>query len=96
MKHQTTRQHYYKYKEMAKKLGVTLKHSEFYESYFGSKKKLLELYKEDPNLNNIPLSKFDRLHISHHRSGISLAENTCMYKHLIFYEILELEPEFID
>jgi len=61
-------------------------------------------YKEDKNLNNIPLIFFDRLFYSNWRFKIkydgtyhgpcSLADNTCMYKHLMIYEIIECTPVF--
>ena len=98
MKHLTTQKHYEKYKAMAERAGVSLRNS---DTIFGTKEKLLALYEKDNVLNNIPLRVFDALfyagrmflHLRRH-GPMSLAENTCMYKHLIIFEILGMTPEF--
>ena len=88
----TTRQHYEKYKELAQKAGVSLKDCKS----FGGKKKLTRLFLEDENLNQFPLQKFDVYFSFHLRTlkRFSLAENTCMYKHLLIYEVIGAIPEF--
>jgi hypothetical protein len=65
---------------------------------FGTKEELLRKYQADKNLNNISLARFDRLYYSlsptARKEVRCLAENTCLYKHLIIYEVLGIEPEF--
>lgn len=97
MKHKTKIEFYEKYKRLAEINGVSLKRS----SIFPQKDELMELYLQDKHLNNISLYIFDILYSAGRRYHpktwpVSLAENTCMYKHLLIYEILELEPEFVD
>lgn len=90
MKHKTRREHYNKYKKLAEINHVSLKKS----NIFPLKDELMKLYLQDKYLNNIPLYIFDGLL----KPGLhlTLAENTCMYKHLLIYEVLGLEPEFVD
>lgn len=94
----TTRKHYEEFRDMAKKAGITLKGAE----RFGTKEELAKKFLDDPWLNNINMyTAFDPLYPhmlpKMHRlgyKGFSLADNVCLYKHLIIYEILECEPEF--
>ena len=94
----TTRQHYEKYRDMAKATGVTLKDCKA----FGSKAQLERKFDADPLLNNIPLRKFDvyfswvRRSRRNPNGPMSLAENCCLYKHLLTYEIIGAVPEFTD
>lgn len=97
MKHKTKREFYEKYKKLAEINHVSLKKS----AIFPPKDELMKLYLQDKHLNNLSLNIFDRLFIAgrmyHPKTWpVSLAENTCMYKHLLIYEILGLEPEFVD
>lgn len=97
MKQKTKREHYEKYKKLAEINHVSLKQG----SVFPPKDELMKLYLQDRHLNNIPLRIFDSLYYScrYNYPNIwpnSLAENCCMYKHLLLYEVLELEPEFVD
>jgi len=94
-KHKTARAHYEKYRGMAKRTGVSLLKS----TAFGTKEQLERLYKADPLLNNIPLYRFDAYFVFAPRidgGPVSLAENTCMYKHLLIYEVLGCVPEFVE
>lgn len=92
MKNLTTREHYEKYRNLKLQIGVSFKDS----CYFGTKEELTELFKEDPNLNQIPLHKFDyyqpfynkRLH------PVTLSECVCLIKHCLIYEVIGAEPEF--
>jgi len=93
--HKTSRSHYEKYRDMARRADVTLLES----TSFGTGEQLGRLYKADPLLNNIPLRKFDVYYIWTARiegGPRSLSENTCMYKHLLIYEVLGYTPEFTD
>jgi len=92
MKNRTTKEHYEKFEKMAKDSGISLKHSLYPFGY--TKSHLEKLYKEDENLNNIPLAKFDG-HFIRTEIVNCLAYNCCLFKHLLTYEILGCEPEFI-
>lgn len=99
IKHKTTREHYEKYQAMKIRLGVSYDGS----TLFGSKKHLIELYKEDPLLNNISLYRFDGMYGYLRSAAIqagykcfSMAENTCLAKHCLIYEVIGAEPEFTD
>jgi len=89
----TTKEHYDKYSVMVKKAGLSLKDS----ALFGTKELIKSKFISDPNLNNIPLSHFDALFAWNRRlpnGPKSLSENTCMYKHLLIYEVLNAKPIF--
>jgi len=91
----TTKAHYEKYRDMAKRARITLLGS----TSFGTKERLERLYRADPLLNNIPLYRFDRYYFRTRRidgGPRSLAENVCMYKHLLTYEVLECTPVFVE
>ena len=91
--HQTTKRHYEKYRDMAERACITLRDS----TSFGTKERLERLYKADPLLNNIPLYRFDGYYYWTRQidgGPESLAENLCMYKHLLVYEVLGCVPEF--
>jgi len=100
MINKTTRSHYEKYKEMARDCHVTFKNKEF--PMDRTKETIIELFKRDNHLNNIPLYEFDSYFyvgkFYHGREWIpsSLAENVCMYKHLLIYEVVGAEPVFVD
>ena len=89
MGHKTTREHYNKYEAMRKAAHVTLVGS----TLFGTREQLQVAYDLDPALNSIPLRRFDALYRCRW-SGFSLCENTCMYKHCIIYDVLQMTPEF--
>jgi len=91
----TTRAHYEKYRDMAARAHVTLKDS----TSFGTPDQLRSLYAKDQHLNNIPLARFDALYPWMRRVAggpQSMAENCCMYKHLLIYEIIGAVPNFTD
>lgn len=95
-KNKTTREFYDKYAKMVKDAHISLKGSKT----FGTKEELFQKYKKDPHLNNIPLRKFESLYYSLLPSARkfvrSPAENTCLFKHLIIYEVLGMGPEFVE
>ncbi len=100
-KHKTTREFYDKYEAMKKDLHISLlpKMAASAPEFFGRNlDELREEYLVDPNLNQIRLQRFDAIYVPRKFNGfvISLAENVCLYKHCLIYEILGLEPEFID
>lgn len=97
----TTHQHYEKYQAMLENLHINLIGSKC----FPSKDRLVELFILDPALNNILLKKFDGFYPSlrmYQRDKVkefgphSLAENTCLYKHALIYQVIGAEPEFTD
>ena len=94
----TTKKHYEKFRDMAKVAGLTYRNSNTYMGF--TKTQLLELYLQDNNLNNIPLRDFDCIYLhlpSYTRKIITnLADNCCVYKHLLIYEVLETTPIFTD
>lgn len=94
MLHVTTKQHYEKYAALCDLHGVRVRND---STLFNSVDFLMELYKEDKHLNNIPLKKFDAiaLHLPIPRS-ISLSERVCMLKHSLFYDVLGLTPEYVE
>ncbi len=94
----TTYEHYTKYANMLKELGLGITDK---ENFFGMTKDfLIGKFKEDAYLNNVPLKKWDAMWISfsvYHQKlalGKSLAEGVCVYKHLCIYHFLEVTPVF--
>lgn len=99
IEHKTTEEHYNKYRDMVSRAGITFKNNR--SDYMGfNKEQLLELYLEDSFLNNIPLRDFDCIYLycpAHIRKIITnLADNICVLKHLLIYEILEATPIFVE
>lgn len=101
MIHNTTREHYNKYAELAVKLHVVFnnKSGNLFGKY--SKEDILELYKKDQNLNNIPLYVFDMYTSSlkiycKEAWKLSLSEGCCLAKHCLIYHTLGATPEFSD
>lgn len=101
--HGTTRQHYEKYQQMCKASGFSLKHTRL--NVFGLEDfmDLQRRYVADRNLNNIPLRIFDGLYeiyrIYYQKrpgSARTASDYTCCMKWLLLYEVLMLEPEFVD
>lgn len=90
----TTRKHFEKYCEMRSLMGVSFLNS----NLMGTKAQLTKLFLEDPNLNQIPLSEFDKYYPTYKRlrPGISLAECCCIIKHSLIYQVIGAKPEFID
>lgn len=88
----TNREHYNKYSEMAKNKGIGIGSS---KTYMGrTKEGWTELFIADHLLNNVSLAEFDSLYGWTGR-GISLAENTCVHKHVIIYKVIGATPEFV-
>lgn len=96
LEHKTTEEHYNKYKDMASRAGISFKNKEDYMGF--TKEQLLKLYIEDNLLNNVPLRDFDSFYffyLSHTKKIITnLADNTCVLKHLLIYEVLGVTPIF--
>lgn len=93
------RSHYDKYSAMAKVRGVTL--SEDSLRFFGlsSVEQLACLFVKDRHLNNISMARFDSLTASYNamrpQSRLTLAEGCCLYKHLLIYVVLGVQPIFV-
>ena len=95
MKHITTKEHYDKCENLVRKSGMSLKN---WRNFFGlTKEELLEAYNKNKAFNKIiPLQKFDNLFYMNKSNTIrTLSDNVCTLKHLLVFEILEAEPEFI-
>ena len=94
----TTEGSYNKYRDMAEKAGISFSRNDKYFGY--TKQELLALYIKDNYLNNIPLESFDSMYrvLPHYTRKIitNLAENTCVWKHLLIYEVLGIAPIFVD
>ena len=94
----TTKEHYEKFRDMAEKAGISFRSSDTYMGF--TKSQLLKLYIEDNNLNNMPLIVFDSFYLclpSYTRKVITnMADNCCVYKHLLIYEVLKVVPVFTD
>lgn len=103
LEHKTTEEHYNKYRDMANSAGIRFNTEDYmgYMGYMGfTKEQLLKLYIEDNLLNNIPLRDFDSFYFFYllHTKNIitNLADNVCVLKHLLIYEVLEAIPIFVD
>jgi len=94
----TTKEHYEKFRVMAEEAGITFKRTPKPLGY--SVEELRKLYIEDNNLNNIPLIELDSFYLclpSYTRKIITnMADNCCVYKHLLIYEVLGVVPVFVD
>jgi hypothetical protein len=93
----STRNHYQKYSEIAKLLHMSYKNKTSMFEY--SADQLIEKFKEDENLNNIPLAKWDTQalfipNIKYNGFTLSIAEKVCLLKHLVIYDIIGAIPEF--
>ena len=97
MKHKTTEEHFLKYAALAKQAGVALKGGTIEKEF-----NLEAIYKKDKALNDSRLNQYIEGFYPVGRWmhpqvwPRSDAENTCMYKHLILYELLKLEPVFCE
>jgi len=99
----TTKEHYEKYRNLVKKMGVCLNPDDLSMFGLSGVDDLRERFKVDEHLNNVPLQVFDFLYYVMLRNarkngykGYSLAENTSMYKHALIYQVLGAIPEFTD
>ncbi len=92
--HKTSRAFYEKFEAMKKAAHVTLVGS----TLFGTREELQAKYALSPALTNIARYRFDVFYGFHQHKGVvnSLADNLCMYKHCILYEVLGLTPDFTD
>ena len=92
----TTKEHFEKFRDMANEAGISFKRSKEYMGF--TKEQLLKLYIEDNHLNNIPLIEFDSYYLvlpNYVRKIVTnLADNCCLYKHLLIYEVLGIIPVF--
>jgi len=93
----STRVYYQKYSDIAKVLHMSYKNKTLMFEY--SKEELIEKFKEDKNLNNIPLIKWDMQtlfipNIKYNGFTLSLSEKVCLLKHLVTYDIIRAMPEF--
>lgn len=82
-----------KYKAMANEYGIAITNLEFYG--LKDKAELVEKYREDHSLNNIPLSRFDNMTLSYNaynRKKLSLSDGCCIYK-VLLKEIAEEEMQ---
>ena len=92
----TTKEHFEKFRDMANEAGISFQTSERFMGF--TKEQLLKLYIEDNNLNNIPLIEFDSYYLvlpNYVRKIVTnFADNCCLYKHLLIYEVLGIIPVF--
>ena len=92
----TTKEHFEKFRDMANEAGISFKRSKEYMGF--TKEQLLKLYIEDNNLNNIPLIEFDSYYLvlpnCVRKIVTNFADNCCLYKHLLIYEVLGIIPVF--
>ena len=98
MKNKTTKDHFEKYANLSKLLGVGANGSK----YLGQSRQFWRAnYLKDQNLNSVPLSFFDahfinktwldENEVSH---GLTLSDSVCLHKHVIIYQVLKCEPDF--
>jgi hypothetical protein len=96
MINKTSKEYYEKYSNLAKEIGISYKGLK--EINFGpqcyTKEELIEKFKEDKNLNNIPLKYWDEKCILYCSVRITLAEKVCLLKHLVIYDIIGAIPKF--
>ena len=94
----TTKEHYEKFRIMAEEAGITLKRLSKPLGY--TVEELRKLFIEDNNLNNIPWIELDSFYLclpSYTRKIITnIADNCCVFKHLLIYEVLGVVPVFVD
>ena len=95
----STKNHYQKYSDMAKVLHMSYKNKTSMFEY--SKEQLIEKFKEDENLNNIPLQKWDNQalfipNIKFNGFTLSISEKVYLLKHLVIYDIIGAIPELRD
>ena len=93
LKNKTTREHFEKYKNLKLLIGVSFRDCDS----FGTKEELTELFKEDPNLNQISLHRFEAFQPFYNKRlhPVTLSECVCLIKYCLIYEIIGAEPEFV-
>ena len=95
IKAMTTKEHYKTFKLMSKKIGLDLSGEKTILGF--SKNQIIEKFKQDEHLNNIPLKVFDswsnQLRYSFNRSGqpYSISNGVCCIKHQIIYNFIGAE-----
>lgn len=99
----TTFDHFVKYEQLRRKLNVSLLESKSFSPQVFNDRTVEEwtiAFKFDRNLNgnNIKPTDFDWAWHYHAGkvSGYSLAENCCLYKHCIIYQMVGAVPVFDD
>lgn len=100
----TSAEHWLKYHNMARILGVTLDADDLRLFRVKDARHLGVRFDEDEWLNNIPLRYFDGFYpglvaynrgtIREHFGSLSMAECTSLYKHLLIFEVLGVTPEW--
>lgn len=91
----TTKEHYDKYHKMAEDCNISFNGKSLFMGYTMSQ--LEKKFAESRYLNSIPLNEFDVYFYLWRMKGVgprSLAENTCMYKHVLIYHVLGILPDF--
>ena len=95
----TTKEHYNKYKDMQDGL-YEIDLLRLVEPLYSSADELLSLFLKDEHLNNISMSSIDNMlfRVKHlltsNYKNCSLAESCCFIKHILIYNVLEIEPIF--
>lgn len=98
MKTKTTKEHFDKYSNLVKSLGLEV----YNNSFLGrDKEAMLKCFEQDRHLNNIPLRAWDLmagllLRENIQSRALSLAERVCCYKHLVIHNWLGIEPDYIE
>lgn len=102
-KHKTTKAYYEKYAKISREAKIRVQVSTDPNgekvTSFGKVAWIRRGYNSDPHLNFIPLKRFDSLYAYHRgipKGPSSLAENVCVLKHSLIYDVLGMEPEFTD
>lgn len=94
----TTKEHYEKWRDFVKERGLAI--TDLSTFHLKSVEDLQVKFQADPHLNNISLQIFDNIWISYKvyaRPKLwALYEGACAYKHLLIYQILGCEPEFVE
>ncbi len=95
LKKTTSKAHFDKYAAMV--VAMNLRVIDY--NFFGTKKKLTQLFQDNEYLNNIELKRFDAMfpfNASRKIAGgpVSLSDNTSMYKHFLIYHVIGATPIF--
>jgi len=93
----TSRGHYEKFGEM---MLACINLEVPFEKFAGTdKERLIDLFRADPLLNQFSLKVFDLSYPFNRRikgGPKCLADNCCMLKHWLIYEVIGAEPDFED
>ena len=90
----TTREHYNAFKDKAPRYRVLWQDDKFC-GY--TKDQWIEMFNQDPNLNQLGNIFFDKyFHIFHSPEILSLSDNICALKHYIRYHVVNAKPIFKD